>query len=885
MQQYGLLSVDKTSFKRSPIPFKGSSVQASIEDFCCVVTIIQTYKNDTDDLIEAVYRFPLHERSAINRFVAWIDSKKLVGQIQTSEKAQQTYDDAVASGKGAYLLEKKEKGIYEMSVGALPPQKEVKIEISYISDLDFEGNDIVFELPTSICPTSSAPISNGNTTTYVFDAIVHLNMTRTIQSLRCPSYSLQDTESVIGKQHGTFKTIPSAMGAPFRLSIGLKDLQLPAARTEVLVDGNSHSCAVMVNFCPEIKAPQKETETEIIFVLDRSGSMGGVRITAAKKALLGALNFIADTMKIRPVYFNVFGFGSNWTKLFDDSELATEKSISTARAHFEHVRADQGGTEILPVLKEIQRLPGKPGRPRNIVLLTDGEVGNDAEVILLVQKMAATSRVFPFGIGPDVSRFLVSGIARASNTRPEFVSTEQASTSSEVEAELLSKVSRQIARSLQPVVMNVKMDWGGLAVVHQSPVVLPALWSREPYVIFAQCTLDNFATSKGKVYSLKLSGETQEGEVIEFSVSTKLGELSATNLIHSTVARAVIFDLESKDDKKAVEMIVSLSKKYTLVSQYTSFVAVEEREEANQQAMKIVTVPQPVVQTSSSSNAVALATVIPSASTGAVTMITGAICWRTESIVYKRNELFVDFIDKLDAVMATSGDVVKASVECSIKCKSYLSGMPEVKMKVNVPAIEWYNIGRIGFPEVYFHQCVRTSLLAKEGVITCIPPDGDFQIMRCIVTENYTIPFKVVSSFFKASPTSLEITLYVKSTYSERQTTNVAVCIPIPPDSTEQTSSSKGQWGYAPEADELRWKIRNFQGGHTEKLSVTCKYNSPFTLDNSKDIMLTFEGTICVSGGNVPYVKVIERSGYKAGFWYRNYSEGTIAYRWGFPKL
>jgi Ca-activated chloride channel homolog len=121
------------------------------------VIIKQRYRNQEQQPIEGVYEFTLDPNASIYNFWAEIDGKKIVGKIEEKEKAINKYDDAMASGHGAYLLEQKKQDKFSASVGNLPPQKEALICIEYVTELFFNDQNLIFTLPSHSFPLPAFP--------------------------------------------------------------------------------------------------------------------------------------------------------------------------------------------------------------------------------------------------------------------------------------------------------------------------------------------------------------------------------------------------------------------------------------------------------------------------------------------------------------------------------------------------------------------------------------------------------------------------------------------------------------------------------------------------------------------------------------------------------
>jgi len=182
---YGQPAVQKS------FPLKEVSAEVRIVDLCASVTIRQKFKNDENDPLEAVYKFELAENAAVSDFVAEIDGKKVRGTIKEKEEAKNTYDDAISSGHGAYLMEQCDDNpnLFKVNVGNLPPGKEVSISVTYVVELIFDEGKLKFVLPSS---KDAAPSYSTSSQTEIppLKLKVHLDMTSNIQAISSPSHPI-----------------------------------------------------------------------------------------------------------------------------------------------------------------------------------------------------------------------------------------------------------------------------------------------------------------------------------------------------------------------------------------------------------------------------------------------------------------------------------------------------------------------------------------------------------------------------------------------------------------------------------------------------------------------------------------------------------------------
>jgi Ca-activated chloride channel family protein len=344
------------------------------------------------------------------------------------------------------------------------------------------------------------------------------------------------------------------------------DLDTPRGWIEKQDDG---AATVAVAFAPSFK--ETSTPAEIIFVVDRSGSMEGQSIAEVRNALQLCLR------SMRPgCAFNIVGFGDTFQALFNGSRAYDEKSLAEASEHVTGLEADLGGTEILPALTHVLEQKRHPTLPRQVVILTDGEVTNTDAVLALAAKHAASARIFTFGIGASASHHLVKGLARAGGGVAEFIYPGE-----RIEA----KVVRQFGRLLSPALTDVRVDWHG-ADVTQAPSTVPPVFANGRLLIYGFLKQRRTDTVRAQLSANAPSGPISFDVVID-AAAARPGRVAGP-----LAARARIRELEEspawismrgsqqshRKTSAVTREIIELSLRYGVISRETSFVAVERRE-------------------------------------------------------------------------------------------------------------------------------------------------------------------------------------------------------------------------------------------------------------------------------------------------------------------
>ncbi|PYH76363.1 AP-2 complex subunit MU [Aspergillus uvarum CBS 121591] len=289
---------------------------------------------------------------------------------------------------------------------------------------------------------------------------------------------------------------------------------------------------------------------------------------------------------------------------------------------------------------------------------------------------------------------------------------------------------------------------------------------------------------------------------------------------------------------------------------------------------------------------------------------TGALSWRRSDVKYRKNEAFVDVIEDVNLLMSATGTVLRADVNGQIVMRAYLSGTPECKFGLNdrllldgdsagggsgggggssfgggssgmvsgnrdgTTKATRAAAGSVTLEDCQFHQCVKLGRFDADRIISFVPPDGEFELMRYRATENVNLPFKVHPIVREVGTTKVEYSVAIKANYSSKLfATNVVIRIPTPLNTAKTTErTSQGRAKYEPEHNNIVWKIARFSGGSEYVLTAEATLTSmthqkawsrpPLSLSFSL-LMFTSSGLL------VRYLKVFEKSNYSSVKWVR----------------
>ena len=573
------------------VPLTCVSIEAEINGFCARVAVAHRYVNREKTPIEAVYVFPLSEGAAVCGFEAVVDGTLVVGEVQERDQAFETYDEAIADGHGAFLLDEERPDIFQASVGNLLPGKEVLVRLTYVTELSVDGGRARFTIPTTVSPRYAPAVDHSgvgrpdaqtlnppvaSSVPYGLDLSMRIAMPGRITALESPSHPISLT---LSECEATVKLAQSqvALDRDFVLSIQAAGMESPQAVVERADDGVE---AVAVAFVPTFS--ETAAPAEIIFVVDRSGSMQGTSIEEVRNALQLCLRSMIPGCR-----FNIVGFGSEYEPLFAETRAYDQASLDAANTHLAGLRANLGGTEILPALSFVLEQPRHGKLSRQVVLLTDGQVTNSDAVITLAASHASNARIFTFGIGAGASEHLVRGLARAGGGSAEFIHPGE---------RIETKVVRQFARLLSPALTDVTVDWIG-APVTAMPTKVPPIFAGSRLLVYA-------LPKEARPAAFRLSANGPLGP-LSFEVPLADARVATGKSVATLAARARIRELEEGGEWRAhrgsrqrerrhasvTSEIIELSMRYGLISRETSYIAVERRETPEQAEIQLRRVP------------------------------------------------------------------------------------------------------------------------------------------------------------------------------------------------------------------------------------------------------------------------------------------------------
>ena len=584
VQQGTLLLRDGETSVAAPLVF--TDVHIDVAGMTARARVSQRFINPTSDWREGVYVFPLPEKSAVDHLNLQIGSRVIEGQIKERQDARRTYEAAKSEGKKATLVEQERPNLFTTNVAHIGPNEEVVVAIEYQQTLHYDAGSFTLRFPLAITPRyiPGTPID---------DKIASIDKgTGIAQNTDVVSDADRITPPIADPANGAINpvamTVELAAGFPLarlksashsihvdehpgnRYQVKLSDGLVPAARdfeltwmpdvgaapgASLLVEEREgRKFALLMVLPPAAESANSRASREITYIIDTSGSMEGVSINQAKEALMMALDRLQPGDR-----FNVIEFNSDTYPLFPAPMPVDSRTLADARRFVGKLRA-RGGTEMLPALTAALSTPHQGNQMRQIVFLTDGAVGNENDLLHLIEQRLDDRRLFTIGIGPAPNTYFLKKAAEAGRGTFTFISDVR---------EVKEKMGALFRKIENPALTDMNIVWPTAAVTF--PSKLPDLYAGEPVVLTAELqpgANDGMVTLSGlrdgKPWSTKLPLDIGSSEA-------GIGVLWARDKIEA------LMDAKRNgapaDEIKRDVIAVALA--HHLVSAYTSLVAVD----------------------------------------------------------------------------------------------------------------------------------------------------------------------------------------------------------------------------------------------------------------------------------------------------------------------
>jgi Ca-activated chloride channel family protein len=565
--------------KAIAFPLQHTDVKVRLAQMMAVYTVTQTFANPYDEPIDAVYVFPLGDEAAVSGFRMKVGERTVTGEIQRREAARETYEAAQRAGHTAALVEQEKANVFAQRLANLAPRETIEVTFEYTELLDYKDGEYELVFPLVVGPrylpagdagrrpvgshraggrgrpgVTSVPYlaDNRDASTVSFTADVDAGVP--LGGITSPSHDLDITD---------VSPTRSRIALHAADEIPNRDLilryQVAGAQTMVGLLANRAGDDGTFVLVVQPKAEYKTGDIaarDVMIVIDRSGSMEGVPLEQAK----AVANGILDTLTARDT-FNILTFS-------DSVETMATAPVTGDATGVRHGKdflasfASGGGTEMQQGL--IASLESDPGadRVRIVYVLSDGFVGNDDQVVAAAKGVLGHNRLYPVGIGSSVNRALMDQLGDVGRGFASYLTPAE---------DAGSLVPSLVRRSAYPYMTNVSIDWGGLDVKAITPERVPDVYAGLPLVVSAKY-------GKPGAGTVKVRGIVA-GRAVEIPLEVSLPAALDNPPIASLWARRRIQALMIAEpgglSESAAEEVAAIGLRYHLVTEETSFVAVD----------------------------------------------------------------------------------------------------------------------------------------------------------------------------------------------------------------------------------------------------------------------------------------------------------------------
>ena len=515
--------------------------------------IEQVYKNNTKDILEVGYTFPIVETATVVGFEINVGDRVLKGKCKEKGEAKKEYQRNIVKGNSAYMMEQETDNIFKISVGKIDRDEEVKIKIQYVDKFEITDNTIQVLMPTLVTPRYKSKITSKlvyGKVDYTIDFNINIDKSLNKKSISCPSHKINVIDE---DKMERVEVLNYDLSKDFKLLIELKNELSSNAITSKTRDGKD---MIYLSFMPEILDSYEDSEKEYLFIIDVSGSMMGEKLDETKRAVIECLKQLDVGDK-----FNIIPFESEFEAMNIKSIEYNEENMRKAVKYINNLEP-LGGTEILDPIKFALY---EKNTDKILLLFTDGQVENEDEIIKFVENNVNRSRIFPFGIDTNVKSSFIRQLAKAGNGKAELIQPNE---------KIDDKIIRTFARIQTPILEKITIDYGSNKVIDEI---------REEKCLFNYELFNVFAKIEKVQDDIQLKGKILDKEYI--------WKINKDNINSTNVDLEVLFVKQEMDrleeyirntyDDEKIEnykkMIIELSEKYNINSKYTSFITVYER--------------------------------------------------------------------------------------------------------------------------------------------------------------------------------------------------------------------------------------------------------------------------------------------------------------------
>jgi Ca-activated chloride channel homolog len=583
-----LLYRSPISGRYAQVPLVHTDVALDVRGLVASATVTQQYANSSTAPIEAVYIFPLPHDAAVYDMEIRVGNRVIRSVIRERQEAKRVYEAAKTEGRRAALVEEERPNIFTASIANIMPGDHVDVRLRYVEPLRWDDGRIRLIFPMVVGPryipgtkaigysgTGSVPDTDAvpdasritplvrhpeSRPAHDLSLSVDLDSGFDAASIKCISHKITMQRSSDGRQHIELAEGATIPNKDFILEVQQGTSVQPEAAMFLSLSSDSSETHFLLAAFPPTVQPSERVPVEMLYLIDVSGSMAGTSIEQARGALLQALDRLTPSDR-----FAIVAFSSDFHEFAAEALPATPENVAAARRYVRRLEAD-GGTEMLPALLHLMRKPQAPGYLRHIVLLTDGDLGNEDAIFAALQHHLGNARLFTLAIGSAPNHFLATKMAQFGRGTFTHIADIK---------EIEEKMTRFFETIESPVLTDVKLSFEGVEVADVYPERPPDLFLKQPLVIFGRI-------AKGRAGTVRLTGRAGS-EPYETHIDFDASKASFHPGITTLWARQRVEELmdqwrQSDEQGQAAIRASTIAHaiRYRLVTRFTSLVAVEE---------------------------------------------------------------------------------------------------------------------------------------------------------------------------------------------------------------------------------------------------------------------------------------------------------------------
>lgn len=532
------------------------TVRVTINNGIAVTEVAQVFRNTENRQVEALYLFPVPKGASVANFSMWIGGKEIVGEVVEKQRAREIYNSYKQVRRDPGLLEQVDYKNFEMRIFPIGPQAQQKVQITYYQELDFDHDWATYVYPLATAPREGLRAQAKGK----FGLSLQVKSEVPIVALESPSHP---DEFVVVKHAADYHeaSLETTGGDLNRDLVLAYHISRPRTGIDLVASkGSGEDGYFLLTMTPGEELGQAQQGMDYVFVLDISGSMvNDSKLQLSRDSIDAFARELGPEDRFELITFNVVP-----QTLFKELRPVTDDSKAQA-VEFLRGQQGRGGTVLRPAMAAAYRY-GNPDRPLNVVVLSDGltEQSERTELLNLIQSRPSNARVFCIGVGNDVNRPLLSQIAQQAGGLAAFLSQGDS-------FERQAKAFRR--KLLRPAASNVKITLQGVETYDVEPRQLPNLYHGMPLRMYGRYR--TAGPAKVRVQA-EINGAALD-QIVDVSLpaaddlNPEIERMWAWQKIDRLLKEAD----QAGSRAGAVDEIVRLGEGYSIVTEYTSFIVLE----------------------------------------------------------------------------------------------------------------------------------------------------------------------------------------------------------------------------------------------------------------------------------------------------------------------